>query len=297
MKSIWVLILCLTAVVLCFFMSETIMTKKNNLLSGGHIIYAYDVNGVITFYSMDLSSKKIKKLYGKQGSGGAVSKIDSNWLLFGIDDSNNKDIIIKFNIKTGEAIYLRRGSTPIYIPSQNKILFLLFGGGDLYGLDSGLYVANMSEANKFKLITECPTQHNKPVQISYNEVVFRSGEEKDEVSLYNVKTNKTKLLPIKDCTYPLVWREKTKQLIYFDSEKNEYLLNSLDGKHIEKLPFKEGVPLIYVPDKDVLIVSVEDTRDFSPVWDLWAYDFATGKKELLSRSNGFHVGGGIYLPE
>lgn len=298
MKKI-ISVLCIA--VLCFFITERTLAKKNSLPLGGHIVYIDTSNAIVTLYSMDLRSKKIKKLYVNKNlssSAGSVSRINSDWLLFGMNTAVNnlvmKRLIVKFNMKTGETVFLRGGSTPLYMPSYNKILFLLSSGEEFpYG---GLCEVDINKINKTKFIAKSPTENNQIIPVSGSEVVFRSKKE-NEILLYNVKNNKTKLLPIKNCTYPLVWRDKTKQLICFNQEKIEYFMTSLDGKFVDKFPLKKAMPVIYIPNKDMVIMMVESVRDFSPVFDLWAYDFATDKKELLSKDNGFRAGDGIYSTE
>jgi hypothetical protein len=331
MKKIIFFLILGIAVLYFLLMNEKFLVRRSNLLPNGHIVYAGYTKKAAAILSMDLKAKKIKTLHENTGllsTTSSVSKIDDDWILFGMEsfgkdfkDAKNlikdategkrleaffekfvnaKNTIVKLNIKTGEVVSLRRGSSPLYMSAHNKILFLLFGGGDLYGLDSGLYIADANDASKAKFITECPTDYNHLIKVSDSEVVFLSHAE-DELSLYDIKTDKTTVLPIKNCPCPDVWRDKTKQLICYDREKNEYFLTSLDNKRVEKLPFEYDTPVLYIPEKDKLIMMVGSIyvgiHGAGEVHNLWVYDFATGKKELLSKYNGFRAGNGIYLPE
>jgi hypothetical protein len=174
----------------------------------------------------------------------------------------------------------------------------LSSGEEFY--NGGLCVVDIDAVSKTKFITKSSTQDNHLIQVSDSEVVFLSHAE-DELSLYDIKTDKTTVLPIKNCPCPAVWRDKTKQLICYDREKNEYFLTSLDNKRVEKLPFEYDTPVLYIPKKDKLIMMVGSIyvgiHGMGEVDNLWVYDFATGKKELLSKYNGFRAGDGIYLPE
>ena len=308
--------------------NEKFLVRRSNLLSSGHIVYSGYAKKAAAILSMDINAKKIKTLYENTGllpEMSSISKIDDDWILFGmrtfgkdfegseglIKDATQgkrlktflkhfgdaKNTIIKLNIKTGEVVSLRSGSAPLYMPAYKKVLFLLSSGEEFY--NGGLCVANINEINKTKFITKSPTQYNHLIQVSDSEVVFLSHDE-DELSIYNVENNETKVLPIKNCPCPKVWRDKTKQLVCFDREKKEYFLASLDGKRVDKLSFKRGTPVLYIPKEDRMIMTVGSIyagiHGIGEVHNLWVYDFVTGKKDLLSKYNGFSAGNGIYLP-
>lgn len=59
--------------------------------------------------------------------------------------------------------------------------------------------------------------------------------------------------------------------------------------------------VLYIPEKDIAILSLETVRwyciGYYVEYQLWAYDFATGKKKFISHDDGFGAGEGVYFSE
>lgn len=285
---------------------EKVMPKKH-ILTSGNIIYVGNRYYDFTLYNLDLASNKGKGPKGREefyvikgggsGSPETISKMDSENLLLDVyNNANHK--IYRFNIKTKKMTYLREGSHPVYMPAHKKLLFLLNQGWNYNGERArGLFVADMDDLTKTKFIMETETQFNLIIPISDSEVIFQ-GERGYDWFIYDVKANKVKPLPIKDF-YPHLWRDKTKQLLGRSKGRKKIYLISLDGKRVEKTSLLD-YPIIYIPEKDAVIF-IKRSRHLGIramiCYDLYVYDFTTGKSELLNngRENGFDLEKGVFV--
>ncbi len=309
--------------------------KKTKMLTDGRIIYTDVVNLALTVYSLDIKAREIKKIYVSQkedsnaeyfdklkkendekkslgiynfvnvnkGKGlieyAYISKMNSDWVLLGINNYS-EDLIYKLNIKTGEMVYLRKGSLPTYMPRYNKMFFFLSGKHICGESTKGeLYMVDMGDLNKPKFIAKVITERgeNVIIPISYSEIMFWSYEE-DSSLIYNIETDRLKKWTVEGYS-PWKWRDKTKQLIC--NAHGEKFLVSLDGKRIEKIPSPKFVRM-YISEKDIFVNSHgvarfywQDGLNFNEVSELSISDLKTGKKELLGRDTSLNYG--IYLPE
>lgn len=332
MKVLYCL-LAIFVVVSAIFVVNNYVNKKNSFISSGKIVYVYTADGVLKMYSLDLTSKKVTQLYEINGCySGSISKIDSEWIVLGIeafgspqvateivktvhDSAHNKPVnlgvfsgagieeyLYKFNIKTKELISLGYGYCPIYIPAYKKILFLSSSRGKPY-FTHGMYIMDTDGGN-LQFITKCPAQYNNIVAVSDKEVVFLS--ETEERLLYNLETKRLSILLSEDHYMFEFWRSKTNQLVYRLDNADKYFFTNLDSSNIIKAPKNTensqlSKTVLYILEKDIAILSVEKMWWYYIGYhiedQLWAYDFATGEKKLITSHCSFREGGGAYFSE
>lgn len=327
MKVLYYLLVIFFVVVSAIFVINYV-NKKNSFISSGKIVYVYTADGVLKMYSLDLTSKKITQLYEIKGCySGSISKIDSEWIVLGTelaeiiktvrDSAHDKLVnlgifsgvvmeggyLYKFNIKTKELIFLGPGSSPTYMPAYKKILFLSASLGKPYFFTHGIYIMDADGGN-LQFITKCPAQYNNIVAVSDKEVVFQSEIEGEKL-IYNLETKRLRVLPVEDRYMFEFWRSKTNQLVYRLDNADEYFFANLDSNNFIKAPkdtenSQLSKTVLYIPEKDIAILSVEKMWWYYIGYhiedQLWAYDFATGKKELISNCS-FREGGGVYFSE
>lgn len=135
--------------------------------------------------------------------------------------------------------------------------------------------------------------------ISDSEVIFR-GERREDWFIYDIKTDKTTPLPIKDFR-PALWRKKTQQLLGYSKWKEGEHLISLDSKRIERITLP-GSPIMYIPEKDMVVFIKKSPHLWFRAdirYDLYVYDFATNKSELLNngKENGFGLEKGVFIQQ
>ncbi|MGD9153344.1 MAG: hypothetical protein PVG30_06795 [Gammaproteobacteria bacterium] len=273
-------------IILFLFASVTVMAG-NISLPNGQVIYA--IGGGL--YSLDLATRQINNLYTlSRGEINAVSQLDANWILLGMNEIDKGNIIAKFNIKKNNMKIIGKGTSPVYLSAQHRILFSTL---------DGVYIADIKNFRKQrKLVKQCNIDNVPIFLASKNKAVFVTYDcnQQKTIWLYDSKSDKLQVLHLKDCL-PMLWRDRTKQLVC-DIGEQKYFLFSLDGKYTERLLLGKAVyPVLYLPDTDQLILLVNKaTRLVGEAHNLWIYDFKVGKKELISKNNGFALGAGIFLP-
>ena len=278
-----------STLIILLFISIKFISHNDSLSPEGQIIYAIGPS----VYAIDLKNKEIEKVYTDEEERHVMSigNINDHRLLLGIEDIEEGNFIVDFDIKTRKAEVLGKGSSPLYMPLYKKVFFFTLGKLNVASID------NFDKAAES--VKRCKSDYNHVIQVSKKEVVFsdydKSGS--NNAWLYNIETKDIELLPLQNYISPQLWRNETKQLICFDREQKNYFLIDLLGNERQEIKLGPySTPVLYLPETDQLILLEGTIRGFAEIHDLWIYDFKTDKKELISKSNGFALGAGVYLP-
>jgi hypothetical protein len=306
MKPKKILVIVLTVFLILFAKAFAGGDKIMNKLIGGNIIYAISDK----IYSMNLNNveKNIISIDYKQlGNSGVtvlhheantvfsgLTKVDENKFLF-VQQADVKGavgfIIKEFNSKTKQVRTLHEGQAPLYMQKYHQLLFF----------DDGLEIADINNPIKTtKKITDGGRSVRHLISVSDSEVVFIKEDTgaANDVWRYSLINHSLGKLPIKGCTFPSLWIDKTEQLVCFDRNAKTYFLADLQGNKEKELSFGKNtaIPLINIPGTTSLIMNVVEVANSDEIYNLYIYDLTTGEKKLISKNNGFGLGDGIYYP-
>jgi len=274
----------LAGTILCLGMFAAHSRGESDVLTTGKLILSW----ARSVYEADLKTQKmvaLPKLDDTSAIYEQVSIIDDDRFLF--DRWGTEREIYEYNRKTHTSKLIRAGRGPTYIPEHNKFFFYYHNPETK---QTRLYVADFKEpiTSARQVDKEEPEATLPPViQVSRDEVVFPKPTKDLHNYItwrYNVVTAELKALPLQNCA-PVIWRSATQQLLCADVPKQRYYLTDLEGKKKEYLP-KLGDALVaaYIPQLDTLILGISRVQLNPPlgeVQDIWAYQFANGKKTKL----------------
>lgn len=266
----------------------------------GFIVFA-EAQGL---YEMDLHSCKREKLYGNRLSVFTnVSKVNKNKFLF-VQNGPPRIGVKMFNLKTKVVrLVYWEASTPYYNPYYHKLFFYY---APTHQDGTWLYVApmNVPIKNKEKIVAADDSAGSYTIPISRDKIIFVKSDAKNNNPIYeyNIKTKQIVTLPIKNCTFPQIWRSKTKQLLCLDRDHQEYFLTDLAGKYEEPLHVRSSfAPLLYLPQYDSLLFRTTSFGFFPKInpekGDLEIYNFKTGKVQKSCDNLDLGMGDVVYYSE
>lgn len=228
-----------------------------------------------------------------------ITKVNNNTLLFDECAVTGSCYIKRYSMDVGQDDILFPGRLPSYILNHNKLFFY----GESPDNQNWLYVISYEdESSSSKIIKEpkwrmLPNGIRQPVtipviQISKNEVLFVGEEE--QLLKYNILNKKLIPTGINNCR-PILWKEKTNQLLCSDWNTNmPFLLDieTLDKTDIQDLEGAYG--FIYMPTSDSLIYGRTRLNFFiGEAYDIFHYSFANKKEERIIKN--VHVAAGVWL--
>ncbi|OIR25172.1 hypothetical protein [Bathymodiolus thermophilus thioautotrophic gill symbiont] len=277
--------------------------QKGELIElGGVLIFSGGgTNGDIHQFNLDTMIKQYKHdffPYPEQiGVIQSLSIKNNDNILF--STSYGEDNLYTFERQSKKIkLVAKNGHASLFLPKHNKIAFWRYLPEKKY---NALFVADIDNIDNTKILIDKhnPPTINQPIAVSDDAFVFKSkrtgvknteGYIETTVWQYNVKDKTLTRLPALDhCDLLGVWINKIKQIICSGLEGKKYkkYLTSLDGKRITPLsiPNDDGTytPVLYIEKYNVLLFTKGRLSwfPFGERWDLWAYDFDTGKQMML----------------
>lgn len=274
--------------------------KNKIVIPSGYLVYG-EAQGL---YKINLRSCQIKQLYSDQlGIFTKISKMNNQKFLF-LQDGPEVLSIKEFDLSDNSTrLIYKLGASPYY-NAVHKVVFLNY----IPSYEEGpyLYVANFNNSTitGMKKITKGSSYTNEisVIPVSNDEVVFNYMNSSSNISYFNITTGELKQLPINNCQYPHIWRSKTKQLMCFDTKKQQYFFTDLSGKNVEDVKIKSNfLPILYLPEYDEFLYT-KISFGFYPTLDpekgsLWIYDFASGKSQKICDNIKIGTGDAAYYEE
>ena len=255
-------------------------------------------NGIKSVYLESPKSNKIFLYSGKENSTiSHISKVSNDVLLFDECSYPEGCFIKKLEINTKQTKSLNLGRLPSYVPSHKKYFFYnSFPNGENW-----LSMASLDDfENAIKIAKEpkpkkLPNGINLPlavpvIQISTDEIIF-VGEDEGLWS-YNIRNKNLQSLNIYNCR-PILWREKTKQLLCFDQQWDTFLLKISDQEKVELQKLKETYGHVYLPFSDSLIYGrTKSNFLFGESYDIYLFSFQNEKEKKILKNS--HIANGVW---
>lgn len=264
----------------------------------GRLIYVTN-QGV---HELDLSLRqgRVTLIQTQSTEFGSISRVDETRFLVDTDYESKIQILDRTTL----GLYgVRTGYRPIYMPTHRKFFF--FQSSTATG--PRLYLADLDHPTESvrQIAKDMGKFTSEPdvTPISDDEVIFsiQGDGGRTPPYHYNLITDKLKQLPFTRRCTPYVWRSVSKQLLCGIDGTGKFYLSSLDGKQSNEVDLPKGIPLLYIPQYDVLIMTITRMkwfgRDAGEHFDLWAYSFKDGKRERLVENNAPGRGGIVWIKE
>lgn len=224
-------------------------------------------------------------------NGVSMSAIKPNEVLVYYQHNAFGKTIYRCDQSTPQLTKVFDGSYPVYFPKTNSLFF--------FALNKDINKWGLYSSNNFKdkeFITADVFTSMPVVPISDDEFIYTTSDDHDaSMYKYSLSTKKTAALKISNCTFPVLWRSKTQQLLCFDRKQEAYFLTSLNDTNHTYLEFKSGllksgfVPVFYSASDDKLFYT--RVSPFSEAHDLYIYDFKTHKKTFVLKNSSAGING------
>lgn len=270
----------------------------------GHLIYT---DGGKNIRVLDLSSPQTHNEAIYQGAAnvsvsviGTLTKVNNDIFIFDERPVTGKSMIRKYSFQNKSVLPLYPGILPCYMSKYGKLLFY-----ETSGNNSGWLLLSDLDGNK-ESIKKIATEPEKKllangiristttliIPISTDEVVFYG--EKDQLWRYNLFESELIATGIKNCK-PLVWRDKTKQLLCRDWDSSEVFLIDINTKSkISLRKLKDAYGFVYIEKADSLVYGRTKSRfPFGERYDIYLYSI-NDENEKVIESNS-HIAGGIWM--
>ncbi len=275
-------------------------------LFAGTILYLAspknDLNGgYIPINALDLSSYKsieIARFYPPIFPS-TIGKYDNqNVFIAGESDTNNRTIVLAINLKTKQKKLFQDYEYLTVYKDIHKALFIKSEQIKPKAFIEYLYSGDIDDnflqdkltKNQTKISPVITNNNYLPIfRVSKNEIAFLDRD--DHFLKYNLVTQEKEYLAINGC-YPMLWREKTKQLLCRERGENIYFYADLNG-HTEKPFHFFGTMFLYLPEMDAAIAVRNEY--FSDGYYPVIYYFSQGSFKEISGDPIMSPGAAIYL--
>jgi len=215
-------------------------------------------DGANEIYQIDLRAPKEKTIiYKTRGIIGKITKVNDRTFIFDEFEWRKDPVIRQYNLDSGEVKTLGQGFEPTYLAGRNQIVFYrqIPGSDRIYSgifpnWDCWMMAADVGNLERFKRIMSIMNHKPPVIQISPNEILFLDGR---YGSIYNLLESKKRGSYAPEDFKPVLWREKTKEMLYDQGAFGFLLARDYDAEKKCLWTLGGTRDAVYMPDDDAMI--------------------------------------------